>query len=165
MPRGRKGAAAGQAPRHAAQQERTGALMNILLQKFAMSTGAQCRRELEEEQERSSGSRENFSLAAHFIAFHFAAVTQGLPRGLPKRKLSAQFEILLRQVFPSITQRSVSRSSTAPQAAAISHLALPLSLSLFLFLPNPLAALVRAPCAPEGGNPFCRLASVCCSRT
>lgn len=44
-------AAAGQAPRYAAQQEHTGALMNILLQKFAMSTGAQCRRDQQEELE------------------------------------------------------------------------------------------------------------------
>lgn len=85
------------------------------------------------------GSWKSFS--AHFIAFHFAAVTQGLPRGLPKRKLSAQFEILLRQVFPSITQRGV---APAP---------LSLSLPLVLMLPQvtqggkPPSALCSAPAA------------------
>lgn len=51
----------------------TGALMNILLQKFAMSMGPGVRQAAGGRRERRS--RENFSLAAHFIAFHFAAVT------------------------------------------------------------------------------------------
>lgn len=139
-----------------------GALMNILLQKFAMSTG-QLQQGVGEGEGRGGKEGSWKSFSAHFIAFHFAAVTQGLPRGLPKRKLSAQFEILLRQVFPSITQRGVApaplslslplllmlpqvtqggkppsalSSAPAPSTAATSH----------FLLPNPCpAALVRAP--------------------
>lgn len=143
-----------------------GALMNILLQKFAMSTGATAAGGGKGGGEWvREGCWKSFS--AHFIAFHFAAVTQGLP----KRKLSAQFEILLRQVFPSITQRGCCSCPLPPVSSCchkslkwLSHLLpYPLPLLLLLLLPQVIFLLPNAcptlPCTcvgswgVHGGNP------------
>lgn len=45
--------------------------MNILLQKFAMSTGAQCRRVLEEELEEDLGEQEKLFASSAFYCISF----------------------------------------------------------------------------------------------